>query len=205
VADGDRTYLSSPVYAGWGGVTSVTLGNGDVESFVFNNRLQLTQLNLMKDSVLLQRYDYAYGEVNQSTGSVDTSKNTGQIARIEGFIGGTTSSPTRQWQQRFSYDSLDRLETGGEYRGDDLALSYKSKFSYDRFGNRFRKAAENTSGSPTTNWVEENQIDPATNRFVNSTTGVVYDEAGNVTADPKFRSMQYKYDANGRMVWSEKN
>jgi RHS repeat-associated protein len=202
VADGDRTYLSSPVYAGWGGVTSATLGNGDVESLVYNDRLQLTQLNLMKDSTLLQRYGYAYGEVTQSSGSVDTSKNTGQLARIQGFIGGTTSSPTKQWEQRFSYDSLDRLETGGEYRGDTSALSYKSKFSYDRFGNRFRKAADNTTGSPTTNWVEENQIDPATNRFVNSTTGITYDEAGNVTADPKFRSMQYKYDANGRMIWS---
>jgi hypothetical protein len=103
----------------------------------------------------------------------------------------------RQWEQRFSYDSLDRRETGGEYRGDTSALTYKSKFSYDRFGNRFRKAAENATGSPTTNWVEENQIDPATNRFVNSTTGITYDEAGNVTADPKFRSMQYKYYAVG--------
>jgi RHS repeat-associated protein len=202
VADGDRTYLSSPVYAGWGGVTSATLGNGDVQSFVYNDRLQLTQLNLMKDSTLLQRYNYAYGEVTQSTGSVDTSKNTGQLARIQGFIGGTTSSPTKQWEQRFSYDSLDRLETAGEYRGDTSALTYKSKFSYDRFGNRFRKAADNTTGSPTTNWVEDNQLDPATNRFVNSTTGITYDEAGNVTGDPKFRGLQYKYDANGRMIWS---
>jgi YD repeat-containing protein len=78
----------------------------------------------------------------------------------------------------------------------------KLKFSYDRFGNRFRKAADNTTGSPTTNWVEDNQIDPATNGFVNSTTGITYDEAGNVTADPKFRGLQYKYDANGRMIWS---
>ena len=109
----------------------------------------MTQLNLMKDSALLQRYDYAYGEVNQSTGSVDTSKNTGQIARIEAFIGGTSSSPTKQSQQRCSYDSLDRLETGGEYRGDTSALVYKSKFSYDRFGNRFRKAADNTTGLKT--------------------------------------------------------
>jgi RHS repeat-associated protein len=202
IADGDRTYLSSPVYAGWGGATSVTLGNGDVQSAVYNDRLQLTQLNLMKDTTLLQRYNYAYGEVTQSTGSVDTGKNTGQIARIQGFIGGTTSSPTKQWEQRFSYDSLDRLETGGEYRGDTSALTYKSKFSYDRFGNRFRKATDNTTGSPSTNWVEDNQIDPATNRFMNATTGITYDEAGNVTADPKFRGLQYKYDANGRMIWS---
>ncbi|MEO6393126.1 MAG: hypothetical protein ABIP75_14855 [Pyrinomonadaceae bacterium] len=148
-------------------MTSESKGNGDVQSFSYNDRLQLTQLNLMKDSTLLQRYDYAYGEVNQSTGAVGATKNTGRIAKIEGFIGGTTSSPTRQWQQRFSYDSLDRLETAGEYRGDTLALSYKSKFSYDRLGNRFRKAADNTTGSPTTNWVETNQIDPATNRFDN--------------------------------------
>jgi RHS repeat-associated protein len=46
--------------------------------------------------------------------------------------------------------------------------------------------------------VTQAQVDAATNRFV-AGTGVVYDAAGNITDDPKFRAMKYEYDAEGRM------
>ena len=104
----------------------------------YNNRLQPTIISLVKDSNSLQRYEYTYGVVDQSTGNVDENKNNGQIARVEGFIGNT-----KQWQQRFSYDSIGRLSTAGEYRGDNLSLTYQSNFSYDRFGNRYQKQAQN--------------------------------------------------------------
>ena len=48
--------------------------------------------------------------------------------------------------------------------------------------------------------IEDADISKSTNRF---TTNTVYDDAGNVTKDTKFRSRDFKYDANGRMIWTK--
>jgi len=199
VFGGGRTYASGFLFAGHGELTSMVYGNGATESFSYNDRLQLTQQSLVKNNSVIQRYDYAYGQVDQTTGTVDATKNTGQLARVEGFIGGTPSSPTKQWQQRFSYDSIGRLERAKEVRGDNSSLVWESKFSYDRWGNRYRKASENPN-SLSFIAVEETDVDKLTNRIANNTT---YDEAGNTTTDTKFRNRNYRYDANGRMVWTQ--
>ncbi len=188
-----KTYMNNFGYAPHGGMTGATLGNGAVESVGYNNRLQPTSISLTKDNNILQKYEYKYGQVDQNTGVVDETKNNGQIARTEGFIG-----TTRQWQQRFNYDSIGRLSTTGEYRGDTLALTYQSNFSYDRFGNRYQKQTQNAQ-SLSYIPVEETDINKSTNRL---TSGTTYDNAGNVTVDQKFRGRQYRYDANGRMWWS---
>jgi YD repeat-containing protein len=106
-----------------------------------------------------------------------------------------------QWTQKFSYDSIGRLSEAKEYRGDTNALTYKQHFDFDQFGNLYRKAANNgTTGQedplPYTP-IEDADISKSTNRF---TTDTAYDEAGDVTADNKFRTMGFAYDANGRMV-----
>lgn len=93
-----------------------------------------------------------------------------------------------------------------EHRGDTNALSYKQKFDFDRFGNLFRKASSNpTTGQETPlafTPIEETDIDKNKNRF-STATGTQYDDAGNVTRDTKFRSRDFKYDANGRMIWTK--
>src|SRR5215203_2542260 len=61
--------------------------------------------------------------------SVDESKNNGQIARVEGFIGNV-----KQWQQFSTYDSLGRLSTTREKRGDNAQQSYLIKYDYDIYG-----------------------------------------------------------------------
>ena len=200
---GGRTYASGFNYAGHSGLLSVNYGNGVTESFSYNDRLQLTQQSLVKNNSVIQRYDYAYGVVDQSNGNVDSTKNTGQIARIEGYIGGTTMSPDKQWQQRFTYDTVGRLSQSSEYRNDSgtLSLTYKSQFDYDRWGNRYRKASNNPNSLPFT-VIEDFDVDKATNRF-SSSTNTTYDEAGNVITDNKFRNLSYRYDANSRMVWSQ--
>jgi len=200
---GGRTYASGFNYAGHSGLLSVNYGNGVTESFSYNDRLQLTQQSLVKNNSVIQRYDYAYGVVDQSNGNVDSTKNMGQIARIEGYIGGTTTSPDKQWQQRFTYDTVGRLSQSSEYRNDSgtLSLTYKSQFDYDRWGNRYRKASNNPNSLPFT-VIEDFDVDKATNRF-SSSTNTTYDEAGNVITDNKFRNLSYRYDANSRMVWSQ--
>lgn len=188
-----KTYVNNLSYAPHGGMLNATLGNGAVEGVLYNDRLQPKTISLTKDNAILQKYEYKYGQVNQATGTVDETKNNGQIARIEGYIGST-----RQWQQRYSYDSIGRLATSGEYRGDTLAQTYQSTFSYDRFGNRYQKQAQNSQSLPFTA-IEDADINQQTNRLTSNTT---YDNAGNVTVDQKFRGKQYRYDANGRMWWS---
>jgi len=205
INDGTTTFASSLSYAPSGAMLSETWGNGAVRSIAYNNALQVSQVKLKQSSAgsELQRYDYLYGQVTQSNGSVDKSKNTGQIARIDGIIDG---SSTKEWEQRYSYDELGRLSIASEYQqGTGSTPSWKQEFSYDRFGNRFQSGAGNT-GVPFTT-VLSSDIDAATNRFISTgATPITYDAAGNITQDRKFRldpqgdGMNYTYDANGRQI-----
>jgi RHS repeat-associated protein len=203
VADGQRTYLSGVTasYDANGMTSQITLGNGTVETARLNERFQLTSQTLKRGTEVLQKFDYGYGQIDGS-GNLQVSKNNGQLAQIESFIGAA-----KQRTQKFSYDAIGRLSKSEEYRGDTNALTYKQVFNFDRFGNLYRKAASN----PTTGQqnpiaftpIEEattpgtGDIDKATNKFRTNTT---YDDAGQVTQDDKFRSMGFAYDANGRVV-----
>ncbi|MBP9664737.1 MAG: RHS repeat protein [Pyrinomonadaceae bacterium] len=201
VADGSRTFLSGLEYEGKGGsVSSMAFGNATVQSFALNDRLQMVNQTLTKDSSVLQKYDYGYGQIDGS-GNLDTTKNNGQLAKIESYIG-----TNKQWTQKFQYDHIGRLKETEERRGDTNALSYKQTFDFDRFGNMYRKAASNpTSGQenplPYTA-IEASHISKSTNRLTSATN---YDEAGNVVSDDKFRESSFSYDANGRMVSSSSN
>jgi RHS repeat-associated protein len=204
VSSGATTYASNMTYKPFGGLASMTLGNGAAYSMSYDDeRLNLTSVSLTQGGSVLQKYDYEYGAVNMADGTVDTSKNVGQIARIEGTIG-----TQRQWQQRFSYDTLGRLTSAGEYRGDTLAQSYFLKYGYDVYGNRYQRLADNPhdpNNNPTNpvaqSFVESGSFDAATNRFA-AGQGMSYDDAGNVIADGKFRQRAFLYDANNRQKQS---
>lgn len=190
ISSNGTTYASQFVYGSKGLLSSVRWGNNAVESYEFNDRLQLINQSLVKDSVTIQRYEYKYGQVNASTGVVDETKNNGQIGRIESFIG-----TQKHWQQRFTYDQLGRLSAAGEYRGDTLQQTYLLNYDYDLFGNRYQKQAHNQGNPFTQSWVEDADINKLTNRL---TTGVSYDNAGNITQDTRFRNLQLLYDVNNR-------
>ena len=199
ISDGTTTYASSLSYAASRGLLSETWGNGAVRSIAYNNALQVSQIKL-KQSISgseLQRYDYLYGQVTQSNGSVDKSKNRGQIARIDGVING---SGTKEWEQRYSYDELGRLATAAEYQqGTGAAPTWQQQFTYDRYGNRFQSGSGNSGMSYVS--VVSSDITATTNRFISTgSTPTTYDAAGNITQDTKFRSMNYTYDANGRQI-----
>jgi RHS repeat-associated protein len=156
---------------------------------------------LKRGSDVLQKYSYGYGEID-GTGNLVTTKNNGQLGRIESYIG-----TAKQSTQKFLYDHIGRLKESAEYRGDNNNLTYKQKFDFDRFGNLYRKAASNpTAGQQNplaytpieeTTTPGTGDIDKQTNRF---RTGTTYDDAGQVTTDNKFRTMSFAYDANGRQV-----
>lgn len=195
VASGTTTYASQFDYSSTPGLLkSFTLGNGAVESYVYNARLQLQSQDLTKSGTQLQHYDYKYGVYDPVSNTVDEMKNSGQLAQIEGYIG-----TQKQWQQRFTYDSVNRLSTAREFRGDNSQQSYLVNYEYDVFGNRYQKAAQNPGNPFVQKWVEAGEIDQTTNRF---NTGVTYDSAGNITVDSKFRNLQFQYDANNRQKQS---
>jgi RHS repeat-associated protein len=194
VADGSRTYLNNLQYQGKGNsLSSLAFGNATTQTLTFNDRLQMTGQELKRGAEVLQKYDYGYGLIDGS-GNLDVSKNNGQLAKIESHIGAN-----KQWTKKFSYDSIGRLSKEEEFRGDNANLVYRNNFDYDRFGNLYRKQASNPN-SLSTNWIEETDISQTTNRFTANTT---YDDAGNVTRDTKFRSRDFRYDANGRTVWTK--
>jgi YD repeat-containing protein len=150
-------YASALSYNSSGALESLTYGNGATETKSYNSRMQLTSQSLVKAGTVLQRYDYQYGQVNQTTGAVDTQKNNGQLGRTDAFIGGTPQSPVKQWDERFSYDSLARLDVASERRGDNGSLSWQADYDFDRYGNRtsvssigFVAQAGSASGSPAT-------------------------------------------------------
>ncbi len=195
VSSGTTVYASQFDYGTTQGLLKqVTLGNGAVENFTYNSRLQMTSLDLTKSGTQLQHYDYKYGVYNPTNNSVDETKNTGQIARIEGFI-----ATAKQWQQNFVYDSLGRLSSAREFRGDNGQQVWLVNYEYDVFGNRYQKQAQNGGNPFTQVWVESGQVNQADNRF---NSGVTYDNAGNITVDSKFRNLQFQYDANNRQKQS---
>jgi len=200
INDATTTYVNGFSYAASRGLLSETWGNGAVHSVAYNSALQISQVKLKQSSSgsELQRYDYLYGQVTLSNGSVDKSKNRGQIARIDGVING---SGTKEWEQRFSYDELGRLATAAEYQqGTGGTPTWQQQFTYDRYGNRFQSGSGN-SGPMSYVPVVSSDITASTNRFISSgSTPITYDNAGNITQDTKFRSMNYTYDANGRQI-----
>lgn len=196
VSSGAKTYASNFDYTLPSGLLkAVTLGNDAVESYDYNSRLQLKSLDLTRNGTQIQHYDYKFGVYDPATNNLDLSKNNGQIAQIDGLIG-----TQKQWSQRFAYDSLARLSSAREFQGNtNTQPSYIVKYDYDVFGNRMLKSAENTGNPFTPIWVEDNQVNHATNQF---SAGVTYDQAGNVTTDSKFRNRKYQYDANNRQKQS---
>jgi YD repeat-containing protein len=128
---------------------SVTMGSGAVESYGYNSRLQLKSLDLTKSGTQLQHYDYKYGVYDPVANTLDETKNNGQIAQVEGFI-----ATQKQWQQRFAYDSLGRLSSAREFRGDNSQQSWLVNYTYNLFGNRYQYQSQN-SGNPFSQvWVE---------------------------------------------------
>jgi RHS repeat-associated protein len=195
VSSGSQAYAASFVYGPRGLLTSLTYGNGVTESFDYNNRLQLKELSLTKDNNTIERYVYQYGRVDIDTGSLDQSKNNGQIAAIEAFTGSQ-----KQSQQHYAYDSLGRLSAAAQYSGDNTPqLIYRNNYAYDRFGNRSQSTADNPSFNHPLPFVSvlASDINPSNNRFFSSSS-FDYDNAGNVTLDNKFSMRQYSYDANNR-------
>jgi RHS repeat-associated protein len=174
IFNGDyRTYASGFSYTASGGVNRMMLGNGRWETAQFNTRQQVTQLGLgtSASNTSLWRVDYEYGEL-QTNGTVDSARNTGNIARQVLTIPGTS------FTQSYKYDPLYRLTEAKEFTGTNTVNpNWTQTFGYDLYGNR-------TSFSQTIGGIQTNGtplVNPNTNRFTSA--GFTYDKNGNITKD----------------------
>jgi RHS repeat-associated protein len=180
--DGTTTYADNFTYNVAGQVTGFKYnGASDFTApFVFSaDRLQLTSITYQKGATKLLDLAYGYGAA---------SGNNGQILSITDNTG--TAEAGRS--VTYSYDALYRLKTAvtsGTTQYPQWGLSW----TYDRYGNRTAQSV--TAGSGPSNSLT---INATTNRITD--TGFVYDENGNLTAEPAPVSASYTYDAENRQV-----
>jgi hypothetical protein len=136
------------------------LRNGRWESAKFNSRLQVTELALgtSDGDGSLWKLNYEYGEI-ETNGTVNQSKNTGNIARQTLSFNGLS----QPFIQTFKYDSLYRLIEAKETNNNQQ--TWKQLFAYDRFGNRTEHDKFIGTSEITQTNVTHPSIDPNTNRF----------------------------------------
>ena len=148
-------------------------GNGRWETAKFNSRMQVTELGLgaSANDAGTWRTQYEYGEL-QSNGTVDTTKNTGNIARQTLSFNGITHPLV----QSYKYDALYRITEATETANS--VANWFQVWGYDRYGNR-TSFTQNIGGNPVSS---NPTIDTNTNRF-NINQGVAYDKNGNVTSN----------------------
>lgn len=186
VGAAERTYANSFSYTADGKIAQLKLGNGLWESAKFNTRLQLTELALGHSvgEGSLWKLGYEYGEL-ESNGTVNTAKNTGNIAKqIVSFTG-----LAQELVQTYKYDSLYRLKEAKEMSGSNQ--TWIQQLDYDRFGNRKRAGSYEKIGAFVT--AQDNRafptINAADNRF-NTGQGYIYDKTGNIKGDVDTGTLQ---------------
>ena len=159
VADGttSTTLLNSIAFNAAGGVTGQTLNPGSnaiAETFTYNNRLQLTQIQAVKGSTTVMDFSYDYGT---------SSTNTGRVLK-------RTDALQPEHSANYVYDSLYRLA-----QAVGVDSTWGISWALDTWGNR-------TSQTPTglaTSKVGSQTIGYSSNKNTSHT----YDSAGNTTND----------------------
>ncbi|MBK9529326.1 MAG: hypothetical protein IPO41_13675 [Acidobacteria bacterium] len=175
------SYADSLSYNAAGAVTSMQLGNGRWESTVFNKRFQPEQIALgtTPGATDKLKLDYTYGMTNNN-GNVLT-----QTITVPGM--------TYPLVQNYTYDALNRLDDANETSNG--TQTWRQDFTYDRYGNRNFIQANTTMPSSFANPAVSNPaISTADNRI--TSTGFLYDSAGNTTRDASYQT--FTYDAENK-------
>ncbi len=186
----ERTYANSFSYTADGKIEKLKLGNNRWEWAKFNERLQVTELNLGAGvtDASLWKLTYHYGELNSDGRTVDAAKNTGNIAMQTVSF----ASLTEPFVQTYRYDSLYRITEARETNGatTNAAQNWKETFGYDRFGNRTNYAKFTGATQLTLDNKSFPTINPATNRF-DPNQGYLYDKNGNLISDAEGRNFVF--------------
>ncbi len=126
------------------------------------------------------KVNYDYGELNTDGTTVNSAKNTGNIAKQTISFSGLA----QPFVQTYKYDSVYRLTEAKETAGGNQ--TWMQSFGYDRFGNR-TTISQNVAGLINN---QTPSINAATNRFTTG-QGYVYDFNGNLIQDAEGRQFTF--------------
>ncbi len=184
-------YAKGFSYNPTGALTKMQLGNGLWETYLYNNRQQVTQIGLGvtdADTGLL-KLEYGYN----TTGHDDNNGAMLEQKITVPTVGGTSGFTATQ---AYAYDALNRLTTATE--SISSTQTWKQEFSYDRYGNRsFVTGSGHTTtlGSCSTD-ICNPTISTGTNRM--TPTGYSYDPNGSLTANAA--GERFTYDAENHQT-----
>ena len=174
-------YASSIGYAPHGAMDQLTLGNTLLESAIFNNRLQPTQIKLRQGTTDLLRLEYGHGTATANNGNLMSE----QILL-----------PGMDVKQDYIYDDLNRLKEATEKLTSNQQQQWRQVYDYDRYGNRWVVSSTLPVSIQTPRSI--NDYSATNNRITMS--GFGYDDAGNVKQDPTTGPNAMVYDGENRMV-----
>jgi RHS repeat-associated protein len=196
------TLASGISYWPHGAARQLTLGNGVVENWTYNSRLQPTQLLVMQAGVsrLLQldnRYCPTIAACTTNNGSL----------RAQVIFAPLTQpvSPTAtdlNVTQAFTYDAADRLLSVSETVTGEATPRWSVTHGYDQWGNRWIAGSTNMGFHFSTPMASD-YYSTATNRLARTQSGVAfptdaYDSVGNLQNHPHIGTMTY--DAENRLT-----
>ena len=186
-------------YEPWGAPSQLLngcAGSGCVstqENYQYNSRLQPVSIDLINppsNQVTCWAYDY-YG--NSPTVCPMTTIPTGanNNGNVRGVLYQDHWNTGYDHTAAYTYDNVNRLATAVATGSS----TYNLTFSYDAYGNMTCVTNGQTNG-PCPNWT----VSSSTNRL--TSTGFVYDSAGDLTSDIAYGSpaRTYAWDAEGRLT-----
>ncbi|MGB7200672.1 MAG: RHS repeat-associated core domain-containing protein [Pyrinomonadaceae bacterium] len=190
----EQMYATGFSYFADGKIERLKLGNGLWESAKLNSRLQATEI-AMGHSVgdgSLMKLNYEYGELN-TDGSVDTTKNAGNIAKQTVSFSGLA----HPFVQTYKYDSLDRIKEAIEKVNG--VQTWKQTFGYDIYGNRNAFYQKVGSQELAMNNLTLPTVEPTSNRFAIN-QGYGYDKDGNITTDPANGGRSFVFNGDNKQT-----
>jgi YD repeat-containing protein len=173
IASGATTYLSGLSYNAAGEPLGLTMGNGVLGSFTYNDHLQPSTIHYVNGTADVLNLGYDYG-----------ASNNGQIQVVHYYTAPSVEDLIKS--ENFTYDAWGRLSAAHTTTVNSTPGTWSLQWGYNRLGNRLSQTLVGgniTVGQPSFT------IDPANNRITNS--GYTYDAAGNMTHDA---SNAYTYD-----------
>ncbi|HKV27310.1 MAG TPA: RHS repeat-associated core domain-containing protein [Candidatus Acidoferrales bacterium] len=165
----------------FGGIKSMSFGNGLTQTMAFNNRLQLCRVNSNSSGTALNTCT----DSTPSGNLLDLAYTWNAGTADNGNVMGWSAAGNQTFNRSYTYDALNRL--GGMSDSDSVASCQGLSWSYDAWGNRTAQTpTKGTCGSWSVSYTTQNQV-----------SGYTYDSAGNLLNDGQHT---YSYDAENRIT-----
>ncbi|HEV7684380.1 MAG TPA: BPSL0067 family protein [Pyrinomonadaceae bacterium] len=212
-----RTYASAITYSESGSLQQEQFGTQTAlfHKLHYNVRGQLNDIRLSNTAWALDEWNWNRGAIINYFATADLScqtnecransgpDNNGNIRQSQYWIPTNDQMNGYNWtEDRYLYDSLNRLESVAEYHGSHTnGLSdqdFKQAYSYDRYGNRTIDQGQTTTNVPHPNYTTDTNSN--SNRLIAPIGySYSYDAAGNQTNDNYTGAGARTYDGENRL------